>query len=125
MADTSRIFKPLLTAGNGSFAASVFPTPLGDSIVRRILLTFPPGCGGLVGVAITAGGTAAYPFNPQSYFSFDDYTYGFDVGDQIKTGDWGLVTYNADFMIHSVQVIYEYDYIGVGSNAKQQPPVSL
>lgn len=125
MADTSAIFEPLLAPGNGSRAASVFPISLGDSIVRRILLTFPAGCGGLVGVAVTAGGTAAFPFNPGSYFSFDDYTYAFDVGTQIETGNWGLITYNADFTIHSVQVVFEYDYIGVGSNAKQQPPVSL
>lgn len=125
MADTSVIFEPLLFAGNGSKAASVFPTKLGPSIVRRVLLTFPAGCGGLVGVAITAGGTAAFPFNPGSYFSFDDYTYAFEVGEQITTGDWGLITYNADFIIHSVQIVYEYDYLDAGSSAKRQPPVSL
>ena len=125
MADTSAIFEPLLNPGNGSGATSVFPTPLGPSIVRRILLTFPAGCGGLVGVAVTAGGSTAFPFTAQSFFSFDDYTYAFEVGEQITTGDWGLVTYNKDFILHSVQVVFEYDYLDAGPSAKQQPPVSL
>lgn len=114
-----------MAAGNGSQIFFTFPMPLGPSKVRRILITFPPGCGGLVGVAITAGGSAAFPVNNQSFFSFDDYTYRFDVQNQLDSGNWGLVYYNRDYIDHAIQVIMEYDYLGVGPGITQQPPVSL
>lgn len=125
MADASAIFEPLLPPGNGSNAFYTYAASLGPSIVRRILITFPAGCGGLVGVAIVAGGTVAFPVGGGSYFSFDDYTYAFDVSNQVTTGQWSLLMYNADYILHGIQVVFEYDFLGMGAGAKQQPPVSL
>jgi len=54
-------------------------TKIGLAEVRRVLVTFPPGCAGLVGVQLRLGGSAVYPFNENEYFIHDDYILEQDV----------------------------------------------
>jgi|ERR1700749_836891 len=126
MADALKVFQPILPAGNGATNVLNFDTLLGASIVRRILITWPAGCGGLVGVRIEAGQGFAFPSDGVNFLSFDDYTYAFDVDNQIDSGQWRMVTYNRDFVVHLVQVVYEYDYLrGVASGSASSQPVSI
>lgn len=111
MADASKAFTIVVQPGSTFNTPVAFALPLGPSIVRRILLTWPPGCGGLVGVQIQAGGSGAFPSNPLTYFVFDDYTYAFDVDNQIDSGVWSVLLYNIDQIGHGIQFVFEYDYL--------------
>src|SRR6266566_1995490 len=111
MADTSFVAQPFITAGSGIGVPTQHNYHLGPSIVRRILITYPPGCGGLVGIRIQAGMGDAFPNQPGQFMLFDDYTYAFDVTNQIDSGQWTVLTYNTDAIDRVVQVVFEYDYL--------------
>jgi hypothetical protein len=125
MPDVSYVADLVLPAGNGAQSFNSIDAPLGDSSVRRILLTFPPGCAGLVGVVIFAGGSVAYPINGDKYFVFDDYTYVLEAKGQITSGQWKVVGYNTDYYQHTIQVIFEYDYLIQGPALPSGLPVSI
>jgi hypothetical protein len=122
MADASKAFTIVVQPGSTPSAPVAFALPLGSCIVRRILLTWPPGCGGLCGVQIQAGASGAFPSNPLTYFVFDDYTYAFDVDNQIDSGVWSTLMYNIDQIGHGIQFVFEYDYLrGPAAGAHSQP----
>lgn len=125
MADTSQQFFMPVPAGNGSRQLWNANAPLGPSIVRRILITWPPGCAGLVGVQIQAGGQAAFPNVSASYMVFDNYTYAFDVQNQINSGQWLIQAFNTDFLIHNIQAIFEYDYYRGDITPGSTTPIAL
>jgi len=101
-----------ITVPAGSTVMTLLDTPLniGLCVVERFFITFPPGCVGLVGVSIFAGGSPAYPNQQGRYFAFDDYTYEQDVSNQINSGQWDIVSYNLDYLNHTIQVIAQADY---------------
>ena len=115
MADASQAFLVVCNPTGSSNNIVGFDFNLGPCIVRRIHITWPPGCGGLVGVKMYAGGSAAFPLESSSFLTFDDYTYAFDINNQTDTGKWSNRVYNVDTIAHGLQYIFEYDYIrGVG-----------
>lgn len=123
MADASQVFTPIFPAQNGGSTPGIFNCALGPSIVRRILLVFPAGCGGLVGVRIEAGAGYAFPNQPNQYMLFDDYTYELSVDNQVDSGQWRLVGFNRDFIDHEILTVFEYDYLRgqAQQNASSQP----
>lgn len=125
MVDASQVFQPIFPPGNGSIVVSSLDTPLGPSIVRRILVTFPAGCGGLVGIRISAAQGFAFPSVQGQYITFDDYTYPFDVSNQIDGGNWSIYGYNIDWIAHEVQVVYEYDYLRQPVNQSSSNLIAL
>jgi hypothetical protein len=125
MADASQAFTVVVNPGSTNLSPAGFNFDLGPCIVTRILVTWPPGTGGLVGVQIQAGASGAFPFNKQTYFVFDDYTYAFDVDNQIDSGNWATLVYNADTIQHGIQFVFEYDYLRGTQTSSNSQPVAI
>jgi hypothetical protein len=125
MSDFTKVYEIDFPAGNGSPEYAQLDTPLGLADVQEILITFPPGCAGLVGIQIRAGGSPAFPNDDGSYFVFDDYTLVQSVANQIKTGQWTVAGYNSDYIDHVVQVIYMANNVVYGPSISSSQPVSL
>lgn len=116
---------PALPPGNGSWQEFVYQIDLGPSIVRRILITWPAGCGGLVFIRIEAGGGYAFPSVPDELLAFDDYTYTLDVTNQINNGNWAVVAQNRDYIGHDPIIVFEYDYLRGAVNSASYTPIPL
>lgn len=125
MADASQGTIWIIPKNTGPGNNLVYPNDLGQSIVRRILLTWPAGCAGQVFVQVQAGGGYAYPNIQNQFMAFDDYTYPIDVSNQTTSGKWRLYAYNTDNTDHAIQVIYEYDYLRGTVVSGQLQPISL
>lgn len=125
MADASQVFIPSYGPGNGNANIQTLPCKLGPSVVRRILLTYPAGCAGQLFLRIQAGGGFAFPNQPNQYLAFDDYTYAFDVSNQINSGDWAVVGYNLDTITHDPIVVFEYDYLRGTVTSTSSTPIAL
>ena len=74
--------------------------------VDRILITWPPGCAGLVQVKIFAGGNFAYPSVDKQAFGFDDYTLDIPVSNPINSGQWQAWVTNTDSIENTIHVTY-------------------
>lgn len=125
MADASRVFIPAIAPGNGVPHYTLMQCPLGPSIVRRILITWPAGCGGLVFIQIQAGGGYAFPNQINEYLAFDDFTYTFEVSNQITSGDWSIVYYNMDYIGHDPIIVFEFDYLRGTVTTGSVTPIGL
>lgn len=125
MADASQVLASVTNPTGSNTSLALANIDLGPSEVKRILLTFPAGCGGLVGVRIEAAGGYAFPNQPGQFLSFDDYTYAFDVTNQAQTGRWTKVAYNVDLIPHLVTVVFEYDYLRGIQSVSQSLAVAL
>lgn len=125
MSDFTKSFAVTIPANGNVNSPVMIATPLGDADVQQIYLTFAPGCAGLVGVAIYAGGSPAYPNDQGRYFVFDDFTLIQDVSNQITTGQWSIVGYNTDVFDHTVQVIYQANYVAASPGTFATGPVSV
>lgn len=125
MADASRVDILSMPAGFGVGAPARWNTPLPPSIVRRISITWPAGCGGLVFLQIQAAGGFAFPSFQDQYLAFDDYTYTFDVSNQINNGNWSVVGYNTDAIGHDPIIVFEYDYLREAVSNSVTTPIAL
>jgi hypothetical protein len=125
MADASQVFNFPVPPGNGSSALSSMSMNLGLSEVTGFSVRFPAGCCGLVGVAIYAAHSPAFPVGANQYWAFDDYIYVSTVTNQIQTGQWGLVCYNLDAFTHTIQCVMEYDYVITDALANASLQVSI
>lgn len=125
MVDASQAFVINCPPGNGVQQVHPFPVNLGPSIVRRILITWPAGCGGLLFIQIQAGGGYAFPNQQGQYLAFDDYTYAFDVANQINSGQWSVLSYNMDYIGHDPIIVFEYDYLRGTVAPASVTPISL
>jgi len=111
MADASQSFEITVPAGNGSTATMETEFDLGSCNVTGCNIVWPAGCSGLVGAALLAAESWAFPAKQGTFWRYDDFVYSFSISNQITTGDWSLVAYNADYYDHTIQVVIEYDYL--------------
>lgn len=111
MTDAVQSFPLTIPAGNGSFLEWGVSCPLGWSNVTQIILVFPPGCAGLVGVRLGYAGGYVYPAQQGQYFVADDYNLAIPVTNQQQAGQWTLNGYNRDTYQHTVDGWFFYDYI--------------
>jgi hypothetical protein len=98
---------------------------LGISNVTRILIEFPPGCSGNVGVRVEHGGTQVYPLKPGTFFIFDDYVVDIPVSSQGNAGQWHVAGYNVDTYDHAITAYFYYDYVDLLRGSSSTPLVSL
>lgn len=125
MSDFSKAFDMTVPAGNTAATVTTFANALGDCVVDRILIRFPLGCSGLVGVQVQYAHTQIYPFNPGAYIKMDGYVYEQVVTNQATGGQWSIAAFNQDFVPHTIEVIYEASYIRTSSSPALSAPVSL
>lgn len=125
MADALQSFEPIFAPGNGATVIAALPVDLGICEVSRILLTWPAGCGGLVGVQIQAAGGFAFPSKQNQFMAFDDYTYDLEVTNQTTSGKWSIVGYNTDYIAHLVTVVFEYDYLRGNVIGRASQPIAI
>lgn len=125
MADASQQFLIDVPANGSPSNIFIYNMPLGPSDVQRILITWPPGVSGLVPVQIMAGEQAAFPRLPGTFFVFDNYTYSFDVSNQINSGQWSMATYNLDTQVHNIQVVFEFNFLRGQQASDGSLPISL
>lgn len=111
MPDASQVFAVTVPPGNGSTVSAYYPLSIGLAEAVNCIVTWPAGCVGLVGVALLAANSWAFPYASNTYLAFDDFIYTFGISNQIQTGNWGLQAYNADWYAHTIQVVLEYDYV--------------
>lgn len=100
-----------LPGGNGSQALFFNSVNLGWSDVEEIIIVFPPGCAGLVGVRIEYAVNPVYPTPAGSYFIFDNYTHVIRPTGQPKGGQWRIVGYNQDTFFHTIQSYWGWNYL--------------
>lgn len=110
MSDFTRIFSVPLAKSGSHLTPVITQMALPLSVVSSIIIQFPPGCAGLVGASIYAGGSPAYPIDYGSFFIFDDVNFEQIVRNQITSGSWSLAAYNEDFFPHTLRVIIQGDY---------------
>jgi hypothetical protein len=108
MADASKVFGITIQPNTTTFAA--LNHNLGLSVVEKILITWPPGCAGLVQCIVTYSGTPVYPNQTGQAFEFDDYTLEIDVSNQGNSGAWGVKVNNTDRLPHTIHVVYLFNY---------------
>src|SRR5487761_1697663 len=111
MVDASQAYIASFPAGGAPSNLLTYPVHLGPCLVRRILLTFPAGCGGRPVPQVQAAGGFAFPAKAGQYLAFDDYTYVFDVANQVDSGNWSVVGWNSDLIDHDPILVFEYDYL--------------
>lgn len=117
---------PLTIPANGTVNNIFFvDCELGVSNVSKILLTFPPGCAGQVGIRIEHGGAQVYPLKPGTFFIFDDFTLEIDVSGQSNSGQWHVAGYNTDVFPHTILPYFFYDYVDLSNAGSQSSLISL
>lgn len=125
MPDASQVFDITVPAGNGMTIPVSYPLSIGLAEVVNCILTWPAGCCGLVGVALLAANSWAFPVKSNTYYAFDDFKYSLAVTNQIQTGNWLLNAYNTDYFAHTIQVVLEYDYVVTDQLANQSLQIGI
>lgn len=125
MSDFTKVFDIALPAGKGVMTPVEYETRLGLCTVEEFLITFPPGCAGLVGAAIFAAHSPAYPNDQNAYLAFDDYVYVQPVSSQIDSGDWSIMAYNVDYFPHTLQIVAKCNNLTAGVTGAQTLPAFL
>jgi len=116
-----------LTIPGGGTVNNIFfvDCELGISDVSQVILVFPPGCSGNVGVRIEHGGSQVYPLAKGTFFILDDFTLAIPVTRQGNSGQWHVAGYNTDVFPHSIGVYFFYDYVNFMEGESSVPLVSL
>lgn len=114
-----------IPAGNGSNAVFFNPVNLGWSDVQEIMIVFPPGCAGLVGVQIQYAVNPVYPNAAGAYYVLDDYTLVIPVSGQQQGGQWRIAGYNMDTYPHTIRSYWSYNHLAIGQSGQQSALVSL
>lgn len=125
MTDAVQAFTLALSPGGNPSNPVVAQCQLGWSRVGQILINFPPGCSGLVGVQVRYAGNPVYPIGPQSYFVLDSYAIPIAVTNQRPGGQWSIAGYNQDVFSHTVTAYFFFDYLASQSGLDQSGLISL
>lgn len=113
MTDAVQAFTLTIPSGGSPSTVFFVDCELGDSNVTQIILVFPPGCSGNVGVRVESGGAQLYPLVAGTWFMLDDYTLLIPVTNQINSGQWHVAGYNQDFYDHTITAYFFYDYLNL------------
>lgn len=125
MPDT--VFQSDLTIppGNGSLAVTSNQLKLGWSDVVEVMLVFPPGCSGLVGIQLQYARNPVYPNAAGGYYILDDYILTIPISGQQQGGQWAIAGYNQDTYSHIVRSYWSYNYLAMGQASGNSPLISL
>jgi len=98
---------------------------LGQSAVEQIIIVFPPGCSGLVGVRIGYGGNPVYPIGNNSWFVLDGETITINPTNQETGGTWNIDLYNLDNYSHTIQVYMYWNYVNAAAASTASTLISM
>jgi len=125
MTDASSAFPIAVPANTAKTSPVTVQCPLGWSDVQSIMLVFPAGCSGFVGLSIRYAGNPVYPVGSNAFYVLDDYVLVIPVTNQQKAGQWQVVAYNTDFYAHTPTVYFSYNYLPQGQQGNSSTLVSL
>src|SRR5271155_3518316 len=114
-----------LPAGNGSKGIYFDPVNLGWSDVQEIMIVFPPGCAGLVGIQIQYAVNSVYPNAGNAFYVLDNYTLVIPVSGQQLGGQWRIAGYNQDTFPHTIRSYWAYNFLTPAQSAASSPLISL
>lgn len=93
-------------------------TPLPVGILRRVQITFPPGCLNYVRANIYKEGVQLFPINVSGvdgahYFSWDDYIFDFNTFQLLKSSptDFDLYGWNDGTDVYYEHTIHAYYHV--------------
>lgn len=125
MTDAIAAFPLTIPAGTAKASPIKLQCALGWSRVSQLLVTFPPGCSGFVGVRFLYSDNPVYPIGSSSFFVMDDFTLSIPVTNQKPGGQWSMSGYNTDIYPHTVTGYFYFDYINAAQPASSSGLISL
>ena len=123
--DAIAAFPLAIPAGTTKASPVNLQCALGWSRVSQLLVTFPPGCSGFVGVRFLYSDNPVYPIGPSSFFVMDDFTLSIPITNQKQGGQWSMSGYNTDIYPHTVTGYFYFDYINAAQPASSSGLISL
>ena len=125
MTDAVSTFAVTIQPNTQKTLPRIVDCPLNWSNVTQIILTFPPGCAGLVGAQVRYASNPVYPVGSGNFFVLDDYVLPISVSNQRQGGQWSVAGYNNDVFPHTVTVYFYYDYLAAAQSSNQSGLISL
>lgn len=94
-------------------APATFPLVFAPSKVERIEVRVPPGPNGLMGFSINNGGGNYIPEGSGNWIIDNDRPLVWDVTNAPDNGNWLVVAYNLDVLVHTIYVRFSISGIPV------------
>jgi hypothetical protein len=107
-----RTFQVTIPAGTAIAAPAVTALTMPSRIVRRILVRFPPGPQGQVGVQLRSGDVQVIPWTTGTWLVGDGEAIPWEPTGTIESGAWQLAGYNTGAFDHTIYLTYELDPVG-------------
>lgn len=126
MAQDIQAFAVTIPAGTPASAPVYTAIPFAARVPESVVIRFPPGPGGLVGVQLTISGNAVIPSQLGGWLIGDDEDMPWDLQGYPDSGAWQLLGYNTGLYDHTIYVRWGLNTIGAGQAAAISPiPSSL
>lgn len=104
-----RTFQPVITAGTAIATPLVTALAMPPRIVRRIIIRFPPGPQGQVGVQLRSGGVQVIPWSTGTWLVGDGESIPWEPTATLESGAWQLAGYNLGAFDHTIYLTFELD----------------
>jgi hypothetical protein len=99
---------------NTAIAAPIhFPLVFASADVERIDVRIPPGPAGRVGFSINYGGGNFIPQGSGNWIIADDQYIQWPLDDAPNGGNWDIVCYNTDVLVHTLYFFFNVSNIAV------------
>lgn len=125
MTDVVQAFSLDIPGGGTTSNIFFVDCEIGISNVSQIIIQFPPGCAGNVGIRVEHGGSQVYPLKSGTFFVFDDFTLVIPISGQGNSGQWHVAGYNTDFYDHVINAYFFYDYVDLAAGQSGGSLISL
>jgi hypothetical protein len=125
MTDAVQAFSLGIPAGNGSTLEYFIDCHLGWSEVTQIIIQFPAGPSGNVGVRVEYATNPVYPVGNNQWFVADNYVLTIPVTNQQQGGQWRFTGYNTDQFPHTIDIWFYYNYVTASTSSISSGLVAL
>jgi hypothetical protein len=117
-----RAFSATVPAGTPQSAPVTFDMSFPTRIVDNIAVFIPPGANGVVGFAIANAGIPIIPYNQPAFLVGNGEVVPIPLTDQITSGSWQLVAYNAGQYPHTLYVRFYLSLVVAGGTTMVELP---
>lgn len=97
-------FDVTIPAGTAQAAPQTTAIATGIRILNGVFITFPDGCGGLVGIRLTMGGVPVVPRNDGAWIKGNGRVVPYQLEGYPDSGAWQLTGYNTDIFDHTISI---------------------